>query len=89
MVVEIFMNGKGHSVTDAEYCSKRIGPGPQVGNLAQELQPVPLLLQRIGFRIGSSINFDFPGLNLNTLSLSHRFRQDSRHGDATSGGDEF
>lgn len=57
--VEIFVDGVSHGVTDAEHRTERVGARTQVGDFAQKLQRMPLLLQGIALGVGRTVNLDF------------------------------
>ena len=46
-LMEEFMNGNGHIVTNTEYSAERVRTRTQVGNLTKELHGMSFLLQRI------------------------------------------
>ena len=60
--------------------------GPQVGQLPQKLQGVPLLLQRVFLRVGAAQYFQAPGDYLVLLAATEGFLQYSEGGQAASGG---
>ena len=72
LLVEEFMNGNSHIVTNTEHCAKRIGTRTQMSNLTQELHGTSLLLQRISI-VTSTQYFNFTSLNFTRLSRSNRF----------------
>ena len=69
------MNGIGHGMTDAEHRPEGIGARTQVSDIAQELQRVALLLQRIGIGIGRAVNLDLFGLDFDALARTRRCDQ--------------
>ena len=87
--VEIFVNGVGHGVPDAQHRAEGIGARTQVGDVAQELQRMPLFLQGIGLRIGRAVDLDLLGLHLDALARSERRHEPSVHTDAGARGDGF
>jgi len=66
-----------------------IGARTQVGDVAQELQRMPLFLQGIGLRIGRAVDLDLLGLHLDALARSERRHEPSVHTDAGARGDGF
>ena len=60
------MNGEGRHGAHPEYGGKGVGAGPQMGDGAEVLQGVPLLLEGI-FRCRSALYGDSGGLQLNGL----------------------
>ena len=73
--VEIFVDGVSHGVTDAEHRAERVGARTQVGDFAQKLQRMPLLLQGIALGVGRTVNLDFFGLHLDALPRARRSHQ--------------
>ena len=86
LLMEEGVDGDGHVVTDAEDGSEGVGAGTQVGNLAQELHGVALLLQGIGV-VTAAKHLDFACLNLGLLTGTYRFGQFTVHTEASAGGD--
>ncbi len=89
VVVEIFVNGVSHGVTDAEHRAEGVGARTQIGYVAQELQRVSFLLQGIGLGIGRAVYLDGRSLHLDALTRRGRLHQTAVHADAGSRGDEL
>ena len=89
VVVEILVDGIGHGVTDAEHRAEGVRARTQVGDIAQELQRVSLLLQGIALGIGRTVNLDLFGLHLDALSRARRCDQTAVDTDAGARGDGF
>ncbi len=85
LLVEIFVNGIGHRVTDAQHGPERVGPGTQIGYVAQEFERMALLLQGIGLGVGRTVDLDAPGLHLDPLSRTGRGDQPPVDPDAGAG----
>ena len=64
-----------------------VGPRPQVGDGAEELKGMLLLLQRIGFGIGPAVYGDAAGLDFGGLALAGRRLQQPADADAATGGE--
>ena len=62
-----------------------VGPRPQVGDGAQELEGMLLLLQRIGFRIGPAVDGHAPRLDFGGLALAGRRLDQPLDAHAASG----
>ena len=88
-VVEIFMDGKCHGMTQTKHAAEVVGAGTQMADLAEELQAVAFLLQRIGLGISGAVHLDLLGLYFYHLSFALRLHQ--RAGDVQTGtcGDFF
>ena len=89
LVVEEFVDSKSHGVTQTQNAAKIVGTGTQMGNLTQELHAVALFLQRIHFRVSSTVNLYSVSLNLHRLSLALRFYQGTNHAKAGTRGNLF
>ena len=53
----------------AHYGAEGVGARPQMGDGAQELEGMALLLERVSFRIGRAVKDDAAGVDLGGLSL--------------------
>ena len=89
VVVEILVDGIGHGVTDAEHRAERVRARTQVGDVAQELQRMSLLLQGIALGIGRAVDLDLFGLHLDALPRARRCDQTAIDADAGTRGDGF
>ena len=85
-VVEVFVDGESHGVTQTEHAAEIVGSRTQMGDLTEELHGMTLLLQRILFRIGTTVNLYCFGLHLYRLALTLRFNQLTGHMDTRTGG---
>ena len=54
-----------------------IGTQAQMGYFAQIFHGMPFFLQRIFFRVGCAVHFNFGSLQLHTLTAAHRFSQNA------------
>lgn len=77
LFVEILVDGIRHGVADAQHGTEGIGSRTQVGDFAQELQRVPLLLEGIGFGVGRAVHLDLRGLHLDPLPRPERLHEPS------------
>ena len=66
------MHRKRQRVADAQHRAERAGARPQVRNLAQEFERMPLGLQRVFFGIGGAVYFNVFGLQFGFLPGSLR-----------------
>ena len=57
-LLEELVDGERQRVADAEDGAEGVRARAQVGDLAQELHRVPLLLERIGRRVGGAEDVD-------------------------------
>ena len=57
-----------------------------MGDFAQELQGVPLFLERIALGVGGAVDFQGLCLHLHRLPLAHRFNQRSLDAEGRTGG---
>ena len=73
-------------VADAGDGSEGVGAGPQVGDFPQELEAVPLFLQRIGFGIGRAQNCERLGGQFNPLTFAGAFLEFAGDAQARTGG---
>jgi len=69
------VNRPTECVPDAEHRPEGVRPGSQVGNLTQEFERVPFLLERKGLRVGFPVDRDRSSLKLNPLFLAGGFLQ--------------
>ena len=69
-IVEVFMDGESHGVAQAQHTAEIVGAGTQMGDFAEELHRVTLLLQGILLGVGGAVNLDGVGLDLHGLTLS-------------------
>ena len=69
------MDRGADGVADAGDRSEGVRPRTQVGDLSQELKAVPLFLERVGFRVGRSEDFQRAGGQLDALALAGAFLQ--------------
>ena len=65
----------GQRVSHPSHGAEGVGPGPQVGNLTQELHRVALLLQGIGLGVGQAMHLYRRGLDLVPLPFAWRIGQ--------------
>ena len=86
LLLEEVVDRPADAVADAGDGAEGVGPRPQVGDGAQELEGVALLLQRIGLRIGPAVDGDASGVDLGRLSLGRRRLDLAVDGDAGAGG---
>ena len=84
-LMEEFMNGNGHIVTNTEYSAERIRTRTQVGNLTKELHGMSFLLQRIRI-VASTQHFYFASLDFSFLTGTHRLRQHTVHAQTSTCG---
>ncbi len=89
VLVEIFVDRESHCVAYAQYGTESIGARTQIGYVAQELQRVSLLLQRICLGVGRAVYLDAVGLHLDALTRSGRCHQTSVDTDAGTRRDGF
>ena len=68
-LVEEAMDGHSHVVAHTVDRPEGIGTRTQVRNLAEELEAMPLLLQRVGRGVGCTEHLDALGLELDRLPL--------------------
>ena len=87
--VEILVDGVGHGVTDAEHGAEGVGARTQVGDVAQELQRVALLLQGVAVGIGRAVDLDVRSLHLDALPRAGRGHEPAVHTDAGPRGHGF
>ena len=74
-VMEKFMNGISHVMTNTEHRSECIRTWTEMSDLTQELHRMAFFLQRISIRIGRTVNFYFSSLDLHILAFSLRLHQ--------------
>ena len=74
-VMEKFMNGISHVMTNTEYRTECIRTWTEMSDLTQELHRMAFFLQRISIRIGRTVNFYFSSLDLHILAFSLRLHQ--------------
>ena len=60
----------GQSISHPSHGAEGVGPGPQVGDLTQELHRVALLLQGIGLGVGQAMHLYRRGLDLVPLPFA-------------------
>jgi hypothetical protein len=82
------MDGVGHLRTNTIYRAECVGAWPDVGNLAQKLHGVPLLLQRIG-GIGGADKIDSRNRHFKFLSFAGGLNQSPFHPDRRPGQQMF
>ena len=87
-LMEEFMNGNSHIVTDTEHSTECIRTRTQMGYLAKELHRVPFFLQRIRI-VASTQHFNFTCLDFSFLTGAYRFRQHTVHAQTSSCGNFF
>ena len=87
VAVEVLVDGVGHGVADAQHGAEGVGARTQVGDVAQELERVALLLERVGIGVGRAVYLDFRGLHLDALTRAGRGDQTAVHTDAGARGD--
>ena len=69
-VMEKFMNGISHVMTNTEHCTECIRTWTEMSDLTQEFHRMTFLLQRISIRIGRTVNFYFSSLDLHILAFA-------------------
>ena len=62
-LLEELVDGERERIAHAEDGAERVRARAQVGDLAQELHGVPLLLQGVGGRIGGAVDVDLGALS--------------------------
>ena len=87
LVVEEFMNGECHGVTDAEHSPEGIGPEPHVGYCPQILKGSVFLLKREAHWVTFSKNLYLLCLYFNGLSAADGFSKRSSNLQACPSGD--
>ena len=71
-LLEELVDGEGHAVADPGHRAEGIGPGPEVGDLAEELEGVGLLLEGIALGGGLADDGEASGLDLELLARGGR-----------------
>src|SRR5262249_15378062 len=79
------VNGPADTIADAGDGAERVGPRPKMGDRAQELERVSLLLQGIRFGIGPAVHGDAFRENFGRLPLSGRLPHVADDGDTGPG----
>ena len=85
LVVEELMNCVCHSVADTEHSTKGVGAGAEIGNLAEELHRVTLLLQGV-VAICLTVNLNLFCLHLHGLTRAYRLNKRTLHAKASTCG---
>ncbi len=88
MVVEIFVDGDGHVVADAEHSAERVGAQTHVGVLAHVFEALAFLLHGIVGTAGSE-HFKTLSCHFHTLAGTLAFHERTAHGEACTRGAEF
>ena len=84
-LLEEVVNRPANAIPHARHRAERIRPRPQVGPLAQLLERMPLLLQRILFRIGPAMHDHFTRVKLSGLLLAARWLHFAVHRHTAAG----
>ena len=87
VLVEELVDGVGHRVADAVDGAEGVRARAQVGDLAQELERVALLLQGVALGIGRAVDLDPLGLHLDALPRTGRGDQTAVDAQAGARGD--
>ena len=72
------MDAEGHGVADAGDGAEGVGARAQVGQLAQELQGVALLLEGVFLGVGAAQQFEAGGGDLVLLAAAEGVLEDCR-----------
>lgn len=88
-VLEELVNREAQPVSHPCCSPYRVCPGPEVGNLAEVLEGVPLFLERIARRVGPAVQVDSFGLEFDALPFPRRGRHDSFRQDGAPGRDRL
>ncbi len=71
-ILEELMDRVGKPGTDPADCSEGVGSRPEMTDLTKKFEGMPLLLQRIGFRVGPADQGNFGGCDFDLLALGGR-----------------
>ena len=89
LFLEKLMYRERKSAAYAEHRPERVGARTQMRFLAEELQGVAFLLQRVFLRVGSAEHGDALGLDFGRLPFAHRLYEHTCHVEARTRSDKL